>query len=148
MRHLWFLVLPFVLTSCLTAMLGDPVASSEYVIISTGGDTEQRVGEIVRQVAEANGLRFFKWRDPKPHNPYREYTNWEPGGGVSIDLTLDTRAPLLITIDERYTAYRSGRHRKIAHDLETRLRQAAIAFHKPAADEFLRLKDERFRHET
>jgi len=145
MRCLWVLALPFVLTSCLTAMLGDPVASTEYVVTS---GSERHVGEIVREVGESNGLRFFRWRHSKPHYPYREYTNWAPGGDVSIYLTFDTRTPFLITIEEQYTPYRSAQHRKIARDLETRLTQTGIAFHEPSADEFIRLKDERFKKET
>ena len=67
---------------------------------------------------------------------------------MSIYLTFDTRAPFLITIDEQYTPYRSAQHRKIARDLETRLTQAGVAFHKPSEDEFLKLRDERFKKET
>ena len=145
MRWLCLLVLPFVLTSCLTAMLGDPVASTEYVVTS---GSERQVGDIVCEVGESNGLQFFRWQDPKPRYPYREYTNWAPGGGVSIYLTFDMRAPFLLTINEQYTPYCSARHRRIAHDLETRLTQARIAFHKPSEDEFLRLRDERFKKET
>jgi hypothetical protein len=84
----------------------------------------------------------------KPHYPYREYINWAPGGGVSIYLTLDTRAPFLIAISEHYIPHPSAQHRKIARDLETRLAQAGIAFHKPSADEFIRFKNDRFKKET
>ncbi|MGE5209050.1 MAG: hypothetical protein ACM3KL_06940 [Alphaproteobacteria bacterium] len=145
MRALGISLLPFVLTSCLTALLGDPVASTEYVVTS---GTELQLGQIVREVGESNGLRFFRWRDAKPHYPYREYTNWAPGGAVSTYLTLDTRPPFLITISDQYIAYRTALHRKIARDLETRLTQVGIAFHKPTADEFIKLKDERFKKET
>ena len=145
MRALAVLCLPLVLTGCLTALLGDPIASTEYVVTS---GSKRQVGDIVRDVGDSNGLRFFRWRDPKPHYPYREYTNWAPGGGVSIYLTLDTRAPFLVIIHEQYTPHRSAQHRKIAQDLEIRFTQAGIAFHKPSADEFIRLKDERFKKET
>ena len=47
-------MLPFVLASCRTAMLGDPVASTEYVVTS---GSECKVAEIVREVEESNGLR-------------------------------------------------------------------------------------------
>src|SRR5436309_3449280 len=97
MRILAILCLPFVLTGCLTALLGDPIASTEYVVTS---GSERLVGDTLRNVGESNGLRFFRWKDPKPHYPYREYTNWAPGGSVSTFLTFDTRAPFLITISE------------------------------------------------
>ena len=54
MRCFWVLVLPFVLTSCRTAMLGNPVASTKYVVTS---GSECKVAEIVREVGESNGLR-------------------------------------------------------------------------------------------
>ena len=139
------LLLPFVLTSCLTSMLGDPIASTEYVVTS---GSERQVSEIVRDVGESNGLHFFRPKNPTPHYPYREYTNWAPGGGVSTFLTLDTRASFLITISEHYTASRTALHRKLARDLEVRLTQAGLAFHKPSSDEYIRLRDERFKKET
>ena len=54
MRCFWVLVLPFVLTSCRIAMLGDPVASTDYVVTS---GSECKVAEIVREVGVSNGLR-------------------------------------------------------------------------------------------
>ena len=54
MRCFWVLVLPFVLTSCRIAMLGDPVASTDYVVTS---GSECKVAEIVRKIGESNGLR-------------------------------------------------------------------------------------------
>ena len=145
MRALGVSLLPFVLTSCLTALLSDPVASTAYVVTS---GTERQIGQIVREVGESNGLRFFRWREAKPNYPYREYTNWTPGGGVSTYLDLDTRSPFLISISDQYIGYRTALHRKIARDLETRVTQAGIAFHKPTVDEFIRLKDERFKRKT
>ena len=54
MRCFWVLVLPFVLTSCRIAMLGDPVAPTDYVVTS---GSECKVAEIVWELGESNGLR-------------------------------------------------------------------------------------------
>ena len=54
MRCFWVFVLQFVLTSCRIAMLGDPVASTDYVVTS---GSKYRVAEIVWEVGESNGLR-------------------------------------------------------------------------------------------
>ena len=140
MRVIGLVGVAFLVTSCIGGFFGDPAASTDYVV--TGGRAD-RMGELVRDVASANGLELFRHRHPQPRYPYREYTNWAPGGQVSIWLTLDTRAPFLISIREKYTSTRSAKHRKITRDLETQLAQARIAFHRPTVDELLGLRSER-----
>src|SRR5688572_12220123 len=111
MRTLAILAIAFLSTSCIGWFPGDSMQSTEYVITSGKLD---RVDGIIRRVAAANALKLFRHRHPEPHYPYREYTNWAPGGQVSIWLTLDTRAPFLISITETYTSRRSDKHRQIA----------------------------------
>ena len=145
MRALAIIVGAFLLTSCVGGMFGDPVASTEYVV--AGGGAE-RVGKIVRTVAAANDLELFRHRHPQPRYPYREYTDWAPGGQVSIWLTIDTRAPFIVSVSERYTAKRSAEHRKIARELEAELTRAGIPFHRPVGDELLTLQRQRDGNET
>jgi hypothetical protein len=103
--------------------------------------SSDRTAAIVRDVAVANGLRPVSPKDSQVRYIRAQYTDYAPGGGVTIWATLYTSTPALIEISEAWTASRSAKHRKIAREFETRLSGAGITFHKASGDEFVRLRD-------
>jgi hypothetical protein len=140
MRVISIALLPLVLSSCVWALLGDPMADTDYVI--TQPESLNRVAAIVRDVAVQNGLRLVPLKKPQVKYIKAQYTDFAPGGGLTIGFTLYSSNPTLIEISEAWTASRSAKHRKIAGELEARLNGAAIAFHKATGDEFVKLRDQ------
>jgi hypothetical protein len=62
-------------------------------------------------------------------------------------MSVYTRQPVFITITEN-TGKPTATHRKMMHELESRLTQVGIPFHKPSADERLRLKEDQWKKQT
>jgi hypothetical protein len=120
------------------------MARSEYVVTGSAADAK-RTADVVRDVAAANGL--YLYTEPKPDYRFREYRNRDARGLASLLLDVDPRRPIIISIGET-SEKPSALHRKVAHDLEARLTQASIPFHKPSSDELLRLKAQRDKTET
>jgi len=91
-------LLPFVLSSCVWALLGDPMADTDYVV--TQPQSLDRVAAIVRDVAVQNGLRLVPPKKPQVKYIKAQYTDFAPGGGLNIWITLYTSEPPLIDINE------------------------------------------------
>jgi hypothetical protein len=145
LRLLALLVTSLLLSSCLWPILGDPgMAITHYVITGTAADA-RRATDVIREVASANGL--YLYTEPKPGYRFREYRNRDARGLASLLLDVDPRRPTMISISEG-AEKPTALHRQVAHDLETRLTQAGIPFHKPSADERLRLEAERAKKKT
>jgi hypothetical protein len=145
-RVLALFVAPLLLSSCVWPwpLVGEPgIAISEYVVTGSASDVRHAC-DIVRDVAAANGLRLYD-RDTRPHE--REYRNRDARGLANISMSVFTRQPVFITISEN-TEKPTALHRQIFHDLESRLTRAGIPFHKPSADERLRLKEEQWKKQT
>ena len=143
-RLVALLIALLLLSSCLWPILGDPgIANTEYVVTGSASDA-RRACEIVRGVAAANGLRIYT-RDTRPNE--HEYRNRDSRGLASISMSVYTRQLVFITITEN-TEKATATHRKMMHELESRLTQSGIPFHKPSADERLRLKEDQWKKQT
>ena len=140
MRVLSVVLLPLALSSCVWALLGDPMVDTDYVV--TQPKSLDRVAAIVRDVAIQNGLRHDPLKPVQVKYIQAQYTNFAPGGNPTISITVYTSKPLLIEIDEAWTPSRSAKHRQIARELEAKLTGAGIAFHKATGDEFVKIRDQ------
>jgi len=144
-RLLALLVMPLLLSSCLWPLLGEPgMAITSYVVTGSRVDAS-RAADVVRNVAAANSL--YLYTEPKPDYRYREYRNRDARGLASLTLDVDPDLPIILSISEG-SEKPSALHRQVAHDLETRLTEAGIPFHKPSSDELIRLKEIRFKKRT
>ena len=143
MRALVVLSLPFLLGGC----FGDAVAHTGFTVSAasagvTRQTVERKTDEIVRVVAQANGLVALK---PQNEGSPSEKTYYGSSGNpVQISFGAKFgRVPVMIHIDEYFIAHPTEKHRKIVSELTQRLAQAGLEVKKLKAEEELRLRAER-----